>query len=120
MDADKSVTANFAVFDVTISRSGNYAVLDWTHQAAAVDHYAVYRSLTAPYFVPGRDSSAGGRCGASRPAFPDDDPDTGADLTVAGASYFYAVVPMNANDEPIGSANRTGAFVFGLVPGSGP
>ena len=118
MDADKSVTANFAVFDVTISRSGNYAVLDWTHQAAAVDHYAVYRSLTAPYFVPDVTSWRADVATAAH-AFPDDDPDTGADLTVAGASYFYAVVPMNADDEPIGSANRTGAFVFGVVPGSG-
>jgi hypothetical protein len=24
---------------------------------------------------------------------------------------------MNASDEPIGVSNRTGAFVFGLVPG---
>ena len=53
------------------------------------------------------------------PTFTDDDPVTGADLSVAGASYFYAVVPMDASDEPIGSANRTGAFVYGLVTGSG-
>ncbi len=119
LDADKSVTANFAVFDVTISSSGNYAVLDWTHQAAAVDHYEVHRSLTEPYFAPGVASWLAD-VPISAPTFTDDDPDTGADLSIAGASYFYAVVPMNASDEPIGSANRTGAFVYGLVPGSGP
>ena len=39
-----------------------------------------------------------------------------ADLSLAGASHFYPVVPMNASDEPMGSANRTDAFVFGLCP----
>jgi uncharacterized repeat protein (TIGR02543 family) len=121
MDGDKTVTANFtvSVVDVTISRTGNYATLDWTHQAATVDHYAVHRSLTAPYFAPDVTTWRAD-VATSAPTLTDDDPDTGADLSVAGASYFYAVVPVNADDEPIGSANRTGAVVYGIVPGSAP
>jgi len=118
MDADKSVTAHFAVsLDVSIAQTGDYPVLTWTHQAAGVDHYAVYRSLTEPYFAPDAGSWLADVPTAS-PTFTDDDPTTGADLTVAGASYFYAVAPMNASNELLGSANRTGAFVFGLVPGN--
>ena len=80
-------------------------------------HYEVYRSLTEPYFAPGL-ASWRADVATTTPTFTDNNSVTGADLTVAGASYFYAVVPMNAGDEPIGSANRTGAFVFGLVPGN--
>ena len=119
MDTDKTVTANFtvSVHDVTITKSGNHPTLAWTHQAASVHHYEVYRSLTEPYFAPGL-ASWRADVATTTPTFTDNNSVTGADLTVAGASYFYAVVPMNAGDEPIGSANRTGAFVFGLVPGN--
>ena len=120
MDTDKTVTANFTVSvdDVTITKTGNHPTLAWTHQAASVHHYEVYRSLTEPYFAPGL-ASWRADVATTTPTFTDNNSVTGADLTVAGASYFYAVVPMNAGDEPIGSANRTGAFVYGLVPGSG-
>ena len=94
-------------------------MLTWQHQATSVDHYAVYRSLTAPYFAPGVASWLADRA-TSTPTFTDDNPVTGADLTKAGVSYFYAVVPVNASGEAIGSANRTGAFVYGVVPGTGP
>lgn len=55
----------------------------------------------------------------SAPTFTEDDPDMDADLALAGASHFYAVAPMDASDEPIGSANRPAAFLYSLVPGSG-
>ena len=45
--------------------------------------------------------------------------DSTADLTVAG-SYYYVVASMSAGDAPVGASNRTGVFVFGLTPGSGP
>ena len=45
-------------------------------------------------------------------------PDPDANLAVAGNSYFYVVSPMNTSGDPLGSSNRTGAFVFGLTPGN--
>jgi hypothetical protein len=100
---------------VTISKPGNQATLDWP-QVAAVDHYAVYRSLLAPYFVPPSAGTKLSSVATATHTFTDPT----ADLTVAGASYFYVVAPMNANDQPIGASNRTGAFVYGVVPGIGP
>jgi hypothetical protein len=41
------------------------------------------------------------------------------DLTQAG-SYYYVVASMSAGDAPIGASNRTGVFVYGVAPGSGP
>jgi hypothetical protein len=121
MDAAKSVAAHFVVsIDVSIAETPLDEVeLSWQHQAAGVDHYAVYRSLTAPYFAPDAGSWLDDVTPSGTPStvtFPDPD----ADLSVAGNTYFYAVVPMNASDEPMGSGNRTGAFVYGLVPGTGP
>lgn len=119
MDEDKSVTANFMVSpDVAITSGDNHPTLTWQHQVVAVDHYEVHRSLTAPYFAPDAGSWLAD-APTSMPAFTDDDPVNGADLSVAGATYFYAVVPVNASGDPIGSSNRTGAFVFGLEPGAG-
>ena len=118
MDAAQSVTAHFKVgVDVSITTPGSYPVLTWPHQVATVDHYVVYRSLTAPYFAPP---------GAGSRLIPDVSPassthtDSTADLTGAGNTYFYVVVPMNASDEPVGASNRTGVYVFGVTPGSGP
>ena len=45
-------------------------------------------------------------------------PDSTADLTVGGNKYFYLVGPVNVCGGACGSSNRTGAFVFGLVPGN--
>lgn len=119
MDEDKSVTANFMVSpDVAITSGDNHPTLTWQHQVVAVDHYEVHRSLTAPYFAPDAGSWLAD-APTSMPAFTDDDPGTGANLSLAGAMYFYAVVPVNASEDPIGSSNRTGAFVFGLIPGAG-
>ena len=97
---------------VTISKPGTQPQLDWP--AATVDHYAVYRSLTAPYFAP---PSAGTKLG-NVPTATHSYTDPTAVLTVAGNTYYYVVAPMNASDAPIGASNRTGAFVFGLVPGN--
>jgi hypothetical protein len=97
---------------VTISKPGTQPQLDWP--AATVDHYAVYRSLTAPYFAP---PSAGTKLG-NVPTATHSYMDPTAVLTVAGNTYYYVVAPMNASDAPIGASNRTGAFVFGLVPGN--
>lgn len=41
-----------------------------------------------------------------------------ADLTIPGASYYYAVVPVNANGESFATSNHTGVLVYGLMPGS--
>ena len=74
----------------------------------------MYRSLTAPYFAP---PSAGTKLG-NVPTATHSYTDPTAVLTVAGNTYYYVVAPMNASDAPIGASNRTGAFVFGLVPGN--
>ena len=114
MNADQSVTAHFTVsLDVSIAKSGNYPKLDWTHQATVVDHYAVYRSLTAPYFAAGAGSWL-----VDVPTATPTHTDTTADLTVGGNKYFYLVGPVNGCGGPCGASNRTGAFVFGLVPGN--
>jgi len=114
MNADKTVTAHFAVsVNVAISKSGNNPKLDWTHQAAAVDHYAVYRSLTAPYFAANADTWL-----VDVPTSAPTHTDTTADLTEAGSMCFYLVGPVNACGGPCGASNRTGAFVFGLTPGN--
>ena len=114
MDADKSVTAHFTVsVDVAITKPSNYPKLDWTHLAAVVDHYAVYRSLTAPYFTAGAASWL-----IDVPTSTPTHTDLTADLTVGGNQYFYLVGPVNGCGNACGSSNRTGAFVFGLAPGN--
>jgi hypothetical protein len=82
-------------------------------------HYAIYRSTAAPYFAPApsswlADVTRYGILLPSQVTYPD--PDAG--LSVAGNTYFYVVTPVDASGAPIGSANRTGAFVFGLTPGN--
>jgi hypothetical protein len=117
MNGNYVIQANFTAFNVTITKPGSQPVLAWPHQAASVDHYAVYRSLTAPYFAPpGAGSRLTPDVSPASPTYTD----LAADLTGAGNTYFYVVVPMNPSDEPVGASNRTGAFVFGLTPGSGP
>jgi len=119
MAGDRSVTAHFAVsVGVAIEKTDENRVgLSWIHQAAIVDHYEVHRSLAEAHFAPDASSWLADATTAT-PAFTDDDPETGADLTAAGATYFYVVVPVNASGEPVGSSNRTAAFVFGLIPGA--
>ena len=115
------VAAKKASVNVTITKPSSHLALTWPHWAAAVDHYAVYRSATAPYFAP--DAGAWQADVPAPSGTPPIDvlfPDPEVDLSVAGTSYFYVVTPMNAGNEPIGSSNRTGVFVFGLTPGSGP
>ncbi len=123
MDGDRSVTAHFTVRvnDVTISGSGNYAKLDWTHRAVAVAHYEVHRSLTAPYFAPDAATWLDDVTPSTPPTAPPEDlgfPDPTADLTAAGNTCFYAVVPLDTSSQPLGNYSRTGAFVFGLVLGT--
>ncbi len=100
------------VVAVAISTSGTHPKLDWAHTAASADHYAVYRSQTAAYFEAGPASWLAD-VPASTPTFTD----MTADLTVGGSKFFYLVAPANASGEPIGSSNRIGVFVFGMVPG---
>lgn len=124
MAGDRSVTAHFTAFDVSIAGSAapdHHDVLSWIHEAESVDHYEVHRSVTAPYFAPGGVESDRLDPDMIPSGTPEEMtfPDPQADLSVAGATYFYAVVPVNAGGDPIGSSNRTGAFVFGLVPGAG-
>ncbi len=118
MDAYKTVTAHFAVsVDVSIERFDVDDVrLTWPHLAAAVDYYSVYRSLIDPYFSAGEASKLPGDVSPSDPAYTDTD----ADLTVAGNTYFYLVGPVNECGDACGSSNRTGAFVYGLIPGDTP
>ena len=97
---------------VTISKPGTQPKLDWP--AASVDHYAVYRSATAPYFAPSASTKL-----SNVPTAGHTYTDSNADLTVAG-SYYYVVASMSASDAPVGASNRTGVFVFGVAPGSGP
>ena len=120
MSADKSVTAHFAVkIDVSVTMPDNHPLLAWQHLADVVHHYAVHRSLTNPYFEPGGVGSTHLLPDVTPTTTPEDleFPDPEADLTVAGNTYYYAVVPLDASSQPFGSYNRTGAFVFGLVPG---
>lgn len=119
LNEDKAVTAHFAVrVDVAISErnteEGARTELSWQHLAPSAERYAVHRSLTEPYFTPDeaswlQDVTPGSLPGAV--TFPDDE----ADLSVAGATYFYTVTPMSAVPEPCGSSNRVAAFVFGLT-----
>ena len=97
---------------VTISKPSTQPELDWP--AASVDHYAVYRSATAPYFTP----SAGTQVADLAPGI-HSYTDSTADLTVAG-SYYYVVASMSAGAAPLGVSNREGVFVFGVVPGVEP
>ena len=114
MDTDKMVTAHFAVrVAVAITKPSVYPVLTWTHQAAGVDHYAVYRSTTEPYFTAGAPYWRADVTSAAATFT-----DSTADLTVGGNSYYYLVGPVNGCSGVCGNSNRTGAFVFGLVPGS--
>ena len=124
MTGDRSVTAHFTGFEVSIAGSAapdHHVVLSWTHLATSVDHYEVHRSVTAPYFAPGSVESEK----LEPDVFPSGVPeamtvlDPEADLVAAGAAYYYSVVPVNEGGDPIGSSNRIGAFVFGLEPGSG-
>jgi hypothetical protein len=96
---------------VTISKPGTQPKLDWS--AASVDHYAVYRSATVPYFAPPSAGSKLGNVATTVHTYTD----STADLTMTG-SYTYVVASMSAGDAPIGASNRTGAFVFGLTPGN--
>jgi hypothetical protein len=116
MNGNYVIQANFTAFKVTITKPGSQPVLAWPHQVASVDHYAVYRSLTAPYFTPSGDSRLPGDVTPVSPQTTFPDPD--ANLAAAGNTYYYVVAPMNASGAPLGSSNRTGAFVFGLTPGN--
>ena len=119
MNADQSVTAHFTVsLDVSIAKSGVDDVeLTWQHQAPSVAEYWVYRSTTEPYFTPGTAYGLADVTPSSPPS-ETNYPDTDADLTVAGNKYFYLVGSVNGCGGACGSSNRTGAFVFGLVPGN--
>jgi uncharacterized repeat protein (TIGR02543 family) len=115
MSTDKAVTAHFtASVHVAISKPSGYPKLDWTHEATGVDHYAIYRSTTDPYFTPGSGSWQA-NVPAATPAYPD----SLADLTKTenGHMYFYSVGPVNGCGGACGSSNRTGAFVYDLTPG---
>jgi len=96
---------------VTISKPGTQPKLD--RPAAGVDHYAVCRSTTAPYFTP----SAGTQVADLTPDI-HTYTDSTADLTQAGS--YYVVASMSASDALAGASNRTGVFVFGVVPGVEP
>jgi len=100
------------VIAVAISTSGTRPKLDWAHTATSADHYAVYRSLSDPYFAMA-PSSWLADVPTATPTFTD----TTADLTAGGNTYFYLVAPANGSDEPIGSSNRIGVFVYGITPG---
>ena len=105
--------------NVTITKPSSHPVLTWPHWAAAVNHYAVYRSATAPYFAPDTGAwQADVSAPSGTPPIDVTFPDPEVDLSVAGTSSFYVVTPMNASGAPIGSSNRTGAFVYGLTPGN--
>jgi hypothetical protein len=94
--------------------------LAWLHMDFSVEHYEVYRSQTTPFFEPGGPDSV--KLSPDVPA-----PTSGtaievtfedaADLTIPGASYYYAVVPVNESGESFATSNPTGAFVYDLMPG---
>ncbi len=107
--------------NVSITKPSSHPVLTWPHWAAAVHHYAVYRSATAPYFAPDTGTwRADVPAPSGTPPIDVSFPDPDVDLSEAGISSFYVVAPVNASGDPIGSSNRTGVFVFGLTPGSAP
>ena len=114
-----TVAAKKASVNVTITKPSSHPVLTWPHWVAAVHHYAVHRSATAPYFAPDTGTwQADVPAPSGMPPIDVSFPDPEVDLSVAGTSYFYVVTPKNASGEPIGSSNRTGAFVFGLTLGN--
>jgi hypothetical protein len=96
---------------VTISKSSARPKLDWS--AASVDHYGVYRSTTAPYFALGPGARLGPVTSAAHTYT-----DSTANLGVAPNAWYYVVAPEDSSNTPIGTSNRTGAFVFGLTPGN--
>ena len=44
--------------------------------------------------------------------------DSTANLGVAPNAWYYVVAPEDSSNNPVGTSNRTGAFVFGLTPGN--
>ena len=114
-----TVLPSKAGINVTITKPSSHPMLTWPHWAAAVKHYAVYRGATAPYFAPDTGTwQADVPAPSGTPPIDVTFPDPEVDLSVAGTSSFYVVTPMNASGAPIGSSNRTGAFVYGLTPGN--
>jgi hypothetical protein len=104
-----------------IAKSGLSVVLAWLHMVTTVEHYEIYRSTTAPYCEP---SGPGSVKLSPEPLAPPDTAtevtftDTGA-LALPYTSYFYAVVPVSYGEESYATSNRTGAYSYGLAPGSG-
>jgi hypothetical protein len=99
---------------VAIARTPEGATLTWPHSP----QYASYqvRRSTTPYFTAGdwsellADVPAPGS--GNTVSFTD-----ASAFNSAAASYFYAILPTDANGQPYLVSNRVGAFSFPLTPG---
>jgi hypothetical protein len=102
---------------LSISRSGNDALLTWTHDPAFIS-YQVWRS-TQIYFTPGDNCAAppAGQACTVVLAPGSSHTHTGAVADVAN-NYAYLLLGVSATGQRSSPSNRVAEFGFGLTPGS--
>jgi hypothetical protein len=100
-----------------ISRSGNDALLTWTHDSA-FSSYQVWRS-TQIYFTPGDNCAAppAGQACVVVPAPGSSHTHTGAVADVVN-NYAYLLLGVSATGQRSSPSNRVAEFDFGLTPGT--
>ena len=96
------------VTGLTISASGNNAVLNWTDTGAT--SYKIYRVTDDPYFTP--DGS-----NLLTTVTANTYTDVGA-LGASAGNYYYKVYGVDNCSPPVNSTLRVGEFDFDLIPGS--
>jgi hypothetical protein len=107
-----------AVSDLSITKSGDNAVLSWSAvttdvdgNALSVDHYVVYRQANEPYFTPTPSDILADNVTNT------DFTDTSA-LGDAVNHYFYVIKAVSAAGRASSASNRIGEFDYTLVPGA--
>lgn len=113
---DSSCAAPTAVSDLAVTPSGAQVTLSWTHGTSNTD-YRVFR-FTAPYFSPtdsgvveltGSIGYSGGMASIV---------DSDVILGNPAVNFYYYVVGVNGCGAETAVSNHTGAFDFGIVPGT--
>jgi hypothetical protein len=107
-------SASAAVSDLTITKSGSDAVLEWMHTDTDVTHYVVWRS-TQPYFSPG-DPGSLPIAKVNRVGLSASYTDVGA-IGNTDTNYFYVVTAGNIYGLVSPVSNRVGEFDYSLTPG---
>jgi hypothetical protein len=105
-------TAPLSVTNLTISKSGNDAVLSWSHTQPEVTQYQVWRS-TQPYFTPGDALSV--KIGSKTSPFTTTVTyiDNGA-IGDVDNNFYYVVKAVNSFGLVSMVSNRVGAFNYQL------